>query len=512
MRLKNADSHYMNGSDYSCGYDTPNEQFWIRNVDISIGVVMMIVSWATLFINAFVIYAFFTSKRSLQGTSLILLQVAFNDFISGIVGVVFCSNVLADRTLTTYRDSKVGNILLCQLYAILLDIIYIAAPLLLAIATALRVFAVLSPYNYQKINSQYKLIPVGLSTLAWLFGAGVGLFPFMFGKWMCFSQISGSCDYFVINVLGGDKELTRVYSLVLFVVPGNIAYIVIVLGGLIVIGKLFRQNRKTLKRTTSRMETVANARKAFASKSSSSRRASESELKMMQKELSVIKCTLTLCATYFVAHFVTVAYNVVYMFKTNNTVFRTMSGHSETGEVYLYTWFYLSHTLAGFVDGLVQIQCNNEMQKEVRSIVSRVTSFGSKQMSDLELKGSMIYTSINRFSTLHTVAQADDNATTTDHSKKTAVSMGTNLPRVQEHDKSPALSHSGSRRNHDRVSKSDSGNGSGSGSSSGTGVVYKTNGGAPMAVTNLGEQLSERQISPTSDVITNGRLEKDSEV
>ena len=50
------------------------------------------------------------------------------------------------------------------------------------------------------------------------------------------------------------------------------------------------------------------------------------ELKMMQKELSVIKCTLTLCATYFVAHFVTVAYNVVYMFQTDNTVFRTMSG------------------------------------------------------------------------------------------------------------------------------------------------------------------------------------------
>ena len=24
-----------------------------------------------------------------------------------------------------------------------------------------------------------------------------------------------------------------------------------------------------------------------------------------------------------------------------------VTGHSETGEVYLYTWFYLSHTLAG---------------------------------------------------------------------------------------------------------------------------------------------------------------------
>ena len=47
---------------------------------------------------------------------------------------------------------------------------------------------------------------------------------------------------------------------------------------------------------------------------------------MMQKELSVIKCTLTLCATYFVAHFVTVSYNVVYMFRTDNTVFKTMSG------------------------------------------------------------------------------------------------------------------------------------------------------------------------------------------
>ena len=43
----------------------------------------MLVSLVTLFVNAFVIYAFFTSKRSLQGTSLILLQVAFNDFISG---------------------------------------------------------------------------------------------------------------------------------------------------------------------------------------------------------------------------------------------------------------------------------------------------------------------------------------------------------------------------------------------------------------------------------------------
>ena len=50
------------------------------------------------------------------------------------------------------------------------------------------------------------------------------------------------------------------------------------------------------------------------------------ELRQMQKERSVIKCTLTLCATYFIAHFVTVAYNVVYMFKVDNGVFRTMSG------------------------------------------------------------------------------------------------------------------------------------------------------------------------------------------
>ena len=44
-----------------------------------------------------------------------------------------------------------NDILSCiywQVYAVLLDIIYIAAPLLLAIATALRVFAVLSPYKY----------------------------------------------------------------------------------------------------------------------------------------------------------------------------------------------------------------------------------------------------------------------------------------------------------------------------------------------------------------------------
>ncbi|XP_063677966.1 uncharacterized protein LOC134813948 isoform X4 [Bolinopsis microptera] len=390
--------HFMNSTEFSCGYDKPREVYWIRHADLTVGVVFMMLSIATLFVNAFVIYAFFTSKRSLQGTSLILVQVAFNDFISGIVGIVFCSNLLSDRTVSTYRDSKAGNIILCQVYGILLDIIYIAAPLLLAIATALRVFAVLSPYNYQKINTTYKLIPIGLSAMSWIFGAGVGLFPFLFGKWMCFSQVSGSCDYFVINVLGGDKYKTRIYSLCLFVLPGNIAYFVIVVGGMIVIGKLFRQNRKTVERTTSRMETVANARAAFATKSTKSRRASESELKMMQKELSVIKCTLTLCATYFVAHFVTVAYNVVYMFQTNNTVFRTMSGNSATGEVYLYSWFYLSHTLAGFIDGLVQIQCNNEMQREVKNLVRRVTSFGSRHLSDIELKGSM-YTSVNRFAT-----------------------------------------------------------------------------------------------------------------
>ena len=108
------------------------------------------------------------------------------------------------------------------------------------------------------------------------------------------------------------------------------------------------------------------------------------------------------------------------------------------------------------------------------------------------------------------MAQADDNATSTENNKKTAVSMVTNLPRVQEHDKSPALSHSGSRRNHDRVSKSDSGNGSGSGSSSGTGVVYKTNGGAPTEVANLASDLSDRP-SPTSDVVTNGQLDRNSE-
>ena len=47
---------------------------------------------------------------------------------------------------------------------------------------------------------------------------------------------------------------------------------------------------------------------------------------MMAKEMAVIKCTFALCATYLVAHFVTVAYNVVYMFKTDNTVFKTMAG------------------------------------------------------------------------------------------------------------------------------------------------------------------------------------------
>ena len=44
----------------------------------------------------------------------------------------------------------------------------------------------------------------------------------------------------------------------LFVLPGNIAYFVIVVGGMIVIGKLFRQNRKTVERTTSRMEVKLN--------------------------------------------------------------------------------------------------------------------------------------------------------------------------------------------------------------------------------------------------------------
>ena len=48
----------------------------------------MMLSIATLFINAFVIYAFFTSKRNLQGTSLILVQVAFNDFISGKLNLI----------------------------------------------------------------------------------------------------------------------------------------------------------------------------------------------------------------------------------------------------------------------------------------------------------------------------------------------------------------------------------------------------------------------------------------
>jgi hypothetical protein len=49
----------------------------------------------------------------------------------------------------------------------------------------------------------------------------------------------------------------RKYFSCLFVLPGNLSYFIIVLGGLIVIGKLFRQNRKTVKRTTSRMEVMA---------------------------------------------------------------------------------------------------------------------------------------------------------------------------------------------------------------------------------------------------------------
>lgn len=387
-----------------------------------------------------------------------MLQVAFNDFISGIVGIVFCSNLLADRGLATFADSKLGDIALCQVYGILLDIIYIAAPLLLAIATGLRVFAVLSPYNYQKINNQLKIIPIVLSAMSWIMGACVGLFPFFFKKWMCFSQISGSCDYFVINVLGGDKDKTRIYSLALFVVPGNLAYFVIVVGGLIVIGMLFKQNRKNVKRTTTRMETVANARKAFASKDTA-RRASESELKMMQKELSVIKCTLTLCATYFVAHFVTVAYNVVYMFKTDNNVFKLMSGNSNVGEVYLFSWFYLSHTLAGFVDGLVQVQCNNEMRKGIEKFASRFSS----KASDLDFKAS-IFTSVNRFTTFHSIHQTDQPERTSSKKKLESVNS---LPKVLENrtsNKNGGLSESGIEISMKETSSSSPGSGSVKGS------------------------------------------------
>ena len=29
--------HFMNGTEYSCGYDQPSEVYWIRHVDITIG-------------------------------------------------------------------------------------------------------------------------------------------------------------------------------------------------------------------------------------------------------------------------------------------------------------------------------------------------------------------------------------------------------------------------------------------------------------------------------------------
>ena len=49
-------------------------------------------------------------------------------------------------------------------------------------------------------------------------------------------------------------------------------------------------------------------------------------------------------------------------------------GNSNTGEVYLYLWFYMSHTMAGFVDALVQIQCNADMQRSAQRMLYQATS------------------------------------------------------------------------------------------------------------------------------------------
>eukprot|EP00116_Pleurobrachia_bachei_P003999 sb/3464261/ len=273
-------------------YLTINDSHWIRPLDIVLGIAFLIISVSTIFLNTFVIYSFAKTSRKLQGTSLVLFQVAINDLISGIqqqeptetttnqncnkssalklsanqrpvfpysvgscnnkykhtsyVGVVVSCNILSGRSSRLFGDSPGFDIIFCQMYAVLLDIIYIAAPILLAIATTLRVVAVLWPYKYQKVNNDLKVIPMIFSSFAWILGIIVGLFPFLFGTWMCFMPKSGSCDYFVIEVLNGDADLTRVFSLLLFVIPGNISYVVIVVGGAIVIHKLFQQNRMTL--------------------------------------------------------------------------------------------------------------------------------------------------------------------------------------------------------------------------------------------------------------------------
>eukprot|EP00116_Pleurobrachia_bachei_P010907 sb/3471169/ len=52
----------------------------------------------------------------------------------------------------------------------------------------------------------------------------------------------------------------------------------------------------------------------------------------------------------------------------------TLPGNSDTGEVYLYLWFYMSHTMAGFVDALVQIQCNADMQRSATRMLYQATS------------------------------------------------------------------------------------------------------------------------------------------
>ena len=69
---------------YSCEYNiTVTDTHWIRPLDIVLGIAFLIISVSTIFLNAFVIYSFAKTSRKLQGTSLVLFQVAINDLISG---------------------------------------------------------------------------------------------------------------------------------------------------------------------------------------------------------------------------------------------------------------------------------------------------------------------------------------------------------------------------------------------------------------------------------------------
>ena len=96
-------------------------------------------SIATLFINAFVIYAFFTSKRNLQGTSLILVQVAFNDFISGKLNLIRYWHAISSFKLLLYQVALIWyNCLLIKLYGFQLTSCWKAAYVIVCFLGSVR--------------------------------------------------------------------------------------------------------------------------------------------------------------------------------------------------------------------------------------------------------------------------------------------------------------------------------------------------------------------------------------